>query len=83
MLAINTLPNPIQESEQKGFVNFCKGFFSMYRNWKAHNAKNLEQTQLLQISEVLVTATIIHNLLDNTFKTGYKKRGITRCIKHS
>ncbi len=72
MLAINTLQTPSQESEQKGFGNFCKGFFSMYRNPKAHNAKILEETQLSQMTEVLVIATIIHNKLDNTFKTGYK-----------
>jgi uncharacterized protein (TIGR02391 family) len=72
MLAFNTLQSLSDESEHKGFGNFCKGFFSMYRNPKAHNPKILEDTQLSQMTEVLVVATIIHNKLDNTFKTGYK-----------
>ena len=55
-----------------GFGNFCKGFFSMYRNPKAHNPKILEDTQLSQMTEVLVVATIIHNKLDNTYRTGLK-----------
>ena len=46
--------------------------FSMYRNPKAHNPKILEDTQLSQMTEVLVVATIIHNKLDNTYKTGLK-----------
>ena len=72
MLAFNTLQTESDESEHKGFGNFCKGFFSMYRNPKAHNPKILEDTQLTQMTEVLVVATIIHNKLDNTFKTGFK-----------
>lgn len=72
MLAFNTLKTPSDESEHKGFGNFCKGFFSMYRNPKAHNPKILEDTLLTQMTEVLVICTIIHNKLDNTFKTGYK-----------
>ncbi|MDN3706669.1 TIGR02391 family protein [Myroides ceti] len=72
MLAFNTLINQSEESEHKGFGNFCKGFFSMYRNPKAHNPKILEDTQLSQMTEVLVLATIIHNKLDNTFRTGFK-----------
>lgn len=72
MFAFNTLQSPSDESEHKGFANFCKGFFSMYRNPKAHNPKMLEETQLTEMTEVLVIASIIHNKLDKTFKTGYK-----------
>lgn len=72
MLAFNTLQTQSEESEHKGFGNFCKGFFSMYRNPKAHNPKILEDTQLSEMTEVLVVATIIHNKLDHTYKTGYK-----------
>ena len=43
----------------------------MYRNPKAHNPKALEETQLSEMIEVLIVASIIHNKLDNTFKTGY------------
>jgi hypothetical protein len=40
----------------------------MYRNPKAHNPKILEDTTFT-MTEVLVVATIIHNKLDNTYKT--------------
>ena len=72
MLAFNMLQTPSDENEHKGFSNFCKGFFSMYRNPKAHNPKILEETQLSEMTEVLIVATIIHNKLDNTYRTGYK-----------
>jgi len=72
MLAFNTLHSSSDESEHKGFGNFCKGFFSMYRNPKAHNPKILENTQLTEMTEVLVIATIIQNKFDITHKTGYK-----------
>ena len=72
MLAFNTLSTESEHSEHKGFGNFIKGFFSMYRNPKAHDPKYLDDTQLIEMTEVLVVATIIHNKLDKTFKTGYK-----------
>lgn len=72
MLAFNTLQSPSEESEHKGFANFLKGFFSMYRNPKAHNPKILEDTQLSDMTEVLVIASIIFRKLDNTYKTGLK-----------
>jgi uncharacterized protein (TIGR02391 family) len=72
MLAFNTLQSDSDESEHKGFGNFVKGFFSMYRNPKAHDPKLLEDTQLTEMTEVLVVATIIQNKLDKTFKTGLK-----------
>lgn len=72
MLAFNTLQSESDESEHKGFGNFIKGFFSMYRNPKAHDPKILEDTQLTEMTEVLVVATIIQNKLDKTFKTGMK-----------
>lgn len=72
MLAFSTLQTESDESEHKGFGNFIKGFFSMYRNPKAHDPKLLEDTQLTEMTEVLVIATIIQNKLDKTFKTGLK-----------
>jgi len=72
MLAFNALLSLSEESEHKGFSNFIKGFFSMYRNPTAHSPKISENYQLEEMSEVLVVATIIHNKLDKTFKTGYK-----------
>jgi uncharacterized protein (TIGR02391 family) len=72
MLAFNLLQSESDESEHKGFANFVKGFFSMYRNPKAHDPKLLEDTQLTEMTEVLVVATIIQNKLDKTFKKGFK-----------
>jgi len=72
MLAFNTLQSESEESEHKGFGNFIKGFFSMYRNPKAHDPKIIEDTQITEMTEVLVVATIIQNKLDRTFKTGFK-----------
>lgn len=43
----------------------------MYRNPKAHTPRMTEDTQLLAMIEVLVVASIIHNKLDITYKTGY------------
>jgi uncharacterized protein (TIGR02391 family) len=72
MLAFNTLATDSQQSEHKGFSNFLKGFFSMYRNPKAHNVKILEDTQITEMSEVLIVATIIHRRLDHTHRTGFR-----------
>ncbi len=72
MLAFNSLRSESEESEHKGFSNFCKGFYGMYRNPKAHSPKILEDTQLTEMTEVLVIASIIHRKLDKTVKTGYK-----------
>ncbi len=72
MLAFNMLRNDSELSEHTGFSNFIKGFFSMYRNPKAHDPKLLEDTQLTDMTEVLLVATIIQNKLDITHKTGYK-----------
>lgn len=72
MLAFNYLNNPSEESEHKGFANFLKGFFSMYRNPKAHNPKIFEDVLLNEMTEVLVIASIIYRKLDKTLQTGYK-----------
>ena len=71
ILAFNMLRNRTEESEHTGFSSFIKGFFSMYRNPKAHVPRVTEETQLSAMIEVLVIATIIHNRLDQTHKTGY------------
>ncbi len=72
MLAFNSLQSPSEQSEHKGFANFLKGFFSMYRNPKAHNPRINEDTQLSELTEVLLIASIIHRKIDKTFKTGLK-----------
>ncbi|ARS36689.1 TIGR02391 family protein [Pontibacter actiniarum] len=72
MLAFNMLLTPSEESEHKGFANFLKGFFSMYRNPKAHNPKIFEDTQIDEMAESLIVASIIYRRLDKTFKTGLK-----------
>lgn len=72
MLAFNSLQSPSEQSEHKGFANFLKGFFSMYRNPKAHNPRINEETQLAELTEVLLIASIIHRKIDKTIKTGLK-----------
>lgn len=72
MLAFNQLANPNELSEHKGFSSFIKGFFSMYRNPKAHNPKINETVLLNEFTEVILIASVIHRKLDNTFKTGFK-----------
>ena len=71
LMAFNTLRTLSEESEHKGFSNFIKGFFSMYRNPKAHTPRMTEDTQLSAMIEVLVVASIIHNKLDKIYRTGY------------
>lgn len=70
-LAFNMLSSDSEISEHKGFANFCKGFYGMYRNPKAHSSRKNEETSLEQLAEVLVVATIIHNRLDSVFPTGF------------
>ncbi|ULT39051.1 TIGR02391 family protein [Niabella defluvii] len=41
MLAFNTLNNPSEESEHKGFGNFCKGFFFYVQKSKGTQSKNI------------------------------------------
>lgn len=69
--AFNKLETMSELSEHKGFANLCKGFYGLYRNPKAHSVRVDETTDLEDMSEVLIVATIIHNKLDNTFKTGF------------
>lgn len=70
-LAFNMLSSDSEISEHKGFANFCKGFYGMYRNPKAHSSRKNEDASLEQLAEVLVVATIIHNRLDSVYPTGY------------
>ena len=72
MLAFNQLISPSEKSEHTGFANFIKGFFSMYRNPKAHNPKINENTQLNELTEVLLIASIVYRKLERTYKTGWK-----------
>ena len=72
MLAFNLLQSESDISEHKGFNNFLKGFNGMYRNPKAHNPKIHEDTQLDDLTEVLLIASVIYRKLDFTYRTGYK-----------
>ena len=72
MLAFNRLSTQSEESEHKGFANFLKGFFSLYRNPKAHDPKIFEETQMDEMTEALIIASIIYRRLDKTYKTGLK-----------
>ena len=69
VLALNKLETESEQSEQKGFMNFCIGFYGLYRNPIAHNARVNEEVKLEHLAEVLVVASIIHERLDNVFLT--------------
>ena len=69
VLALNRLETESEQSEQKGFMNFCIGFYGLYRNPKAHNARVNEEVKLEQFAEVLIVASIIHERLDHVFLT--------------
>lgn len=69
VLALNKLETESEQSEQKGFMNFCIGFYGLYRNPKAHNARVNEDVRLEQFAEVLVVASIIHERLDHVYLT--------------
>lgn len=69
ILALNRLETVSEQSEQKGFMNFCIGFYGLYRNPKAHNARVNEDVRLEQFAEVLVVASIIHERLDYAYLT--------------
>lgn len=69
ILALNRLETESEKSEQKGFMNFCTGFYGLYRNPKAHNARVNEEVKLEQFAEVLVVASIIHERLDHVYQT--------------
>lgn len=69
ILAMNRLETESEISEQKGFMNFCIGFYGLYRNPKAHNARVNEEVKLEQFAEVLVVASIIHERLDHVYQT--------------
>lgn len=69
VLALNKLETESEQSEQKGFMNFCIGFYGLYRNPKAHNARVNEEVKLEHLAEVLVVASIIHERLDHVFLT--------------
>ena len=69
LLALNRLETESEKSEQKGFMNFCIGFYGLYRNPKAHNVRVNEEVKLEQFAEVLVVASIIHERLDHVYLT--------------
>lgn len=69
VLALNKLETESELSEQKGFMNFCIGFYGLYRNSKAHDARVNEDVKLEQFAEVLVVASIIHERLDHVYLT--------------
>ena len=69
VLALNKLETESEQSEQKGFMNFCIGFYGLYRNPIAHNVRVNENVKLDQFAEVLVVASIIHERLDHVCLT--------------
>lgn len=64
LLAINSLADESQWSEQKGFATLCKGLFGMFRNPTAHAPKvtwPIERDDAIDIMSVL---SLAHRRLD-------------------
>ncbi|MVZ62795.1 TIGR02391 family protein [Sphingobacterium humi] len=66
ILKINALQTETEISEQKGFANFLKGIFGMFRNTTAHAPKivwNIGEDEAL---DIMTTVSLIHKKLENT-----------------
>jgi uncharacterized protein (TIGR02391 family) len=64
MLAINSLVDESQISEQRGFANLVKGMFGMFRNTTAHAPKQLWNMSKSDAEDLLTLASLIHRRLD-------------------
>lgn len=70
LLIINKLSTETEQSEQKGYANFLKGIFGMFRNTTAHAPKihwNISEQDAL---DLLVMASFAHRKLDAAVRTG-------------
>lgn len=64
MLAINSLKNESEKSEQRGFANLLKGTFGMFRNPTAHEARILWDMDKADAEDLLSLVSLIHRRLD-------------------
>src|SRR5207244_9974394 len=63
-IAINDLLTDSQRSEQSGFANLVKGFFGMFRNPTAHEARVLWRMSKEDAEDLLSIASLIHRRID-------------------
>ncbi len=64
MLAINSLANDSQMSEQRGFANMVRGTFSMFRNPAAHEPRITWQMTKEDAEDLFSIVSLIHRRLD-------------------
>lgn len=64
ILKINSLLTENEKSEQKGFSNFVKGLFGMFRNTTAHAPKIVWQISEDEALDIMTTVSLIHKKID-------------------
>ena len=64
ILKINSLQTENEKSEQKGFSNFVKGLFGMFRNTTAHAPKIIWQISEDEALDIMTTISLIHKKID-------------------
>jgi uncharacterized protein (TIGR02391 family) len=64
MLAINSLANDSQVSEQRGFANMVRGTFGMFRNPAAHEPRITWQMSREDAEDLFSIVSLIHRRLD-------------------
>lgn len=68
ILIINNFTSETDKSEHKGFANLLIGFFGMFRNTLAHEAKILWPMTEQDALEIMTIASLCHRKLDNTHR---------------
>ena len=74
LLAMNKLHTESEQSEQKGFINFLKGIFGLFRNPHAHTAKIVWSLDEHDALDLLVMVSYAHRKLDKCFRTPFQIR---------
>jgi uncharacterized protein (TIGR02391 family) len=64
LLAINSLSNESERSEQRGFANLVKGLFGMFRNPTAHAPKISWAVNKEDAEEVFTVLSLVHKRID-------------------
>jgi uncharacterized protein (TIGR02391 family) len=68
ILLINNFCSESEKSEQKGFANYLKGIYGMFRNPEAHSAKIKWTINEEDAIQAMVLISFCHKKLDNTIK---------------
>lgn len=68
ILLINNFCSESEKSEQKGFANYLKGIYGMFRNPEAHSAKIKWVINEEDAIQAMVLISFCHKKLDNTTK---------------